>query len=471
LRRRLAVIGICVAVAAGTVVAVQRSTGPDATAVSRADGSAPVLESSSGLPTLEASKAPEPSGNSSEPDSQVPARPADALDDLLDARAKAIRDGDRAAWLGGLAPASDARVTRFRTAQGQVFSRIRSLRPAAWSYQVAGGFPLPADRRAALGGVGWLADVQLDYQLVMGGPTVRRQQFLTIVRGAGDRWLIADDTDGSTGRDVWDLGPIVHAVSARCLVVGALARQAQVEQFAAECGRSARIVDAAWGRSWPRRTVLTVPDTRAQLGLLLGRSPAQPAGSASTSAPDGGVDTAGLEKTAAVTIGPSDAAADTVLINGSAFAELSAVGRRVVLTHELVHVATRASGSWSAPVWLAEGYADYVAYADTGLSAEEVAGEALAAVRAGGVPAALPGADDFNAAGDQAAAAYGLAWVATALIADRNPEAQRLRDFYRQAAAPGAGAAGLDAALAAFGLGGTASFVKVWQARLRQLAE
>jgi len=460
------VIGICLCVALATV-AVQRSVGSgssDGSSTAVADRASQDLRSGSRVPPLDDSKTVDSTSDSAadvapggaDSGNQVPARPADAIDGLLDARAAAIRTGDRTAWLAGLAPASDARVGRFRTAQGQVFDRVRSLRPVSWSYQVGGGYPLSAKRRDALGGVAWLADVQLRYQLTAGGPTVQRQQFLTMVRRTGGGWLIADDTDGSTGRDVWDLGPIAHAVSARCLVVGSRARRVQVEQFAAECGRSATIVDGAWGRSWPRRTVLTVPNTLSQLAVLLGRS--------------GANDTVGLEKTAAVTIGPSDGAADTVLINGAAFDELSALGRRVVLTHELVHVATRATGSRSAPTWLSEGYADYVGYADSGLSPREVAGEALDAVNAGRVPSALPAADDFNAAGDQAATAYGLAWVAAGVIANKAGGKNRMQAFYRQAAAPGAGAAGLDAALADIGLGGTTAFVKVWQARLRQLA-
>jgi hypothetical protein len=339
-----------------------------------------------------------------------------------------------------------------------LFDRVRSLRPATWKYRVAGGYRVPAARRAVLGPDAWLADVRLTYQLTAGGPEVERQQFLTIVRRAG-AWLIAADTDGATGRDLWDLGPIVHAVSARCLVIGARARRAQVEQFAAECGRSARTVDRAWGRTWHRVTVLTVPDTLTQLAVLLGRF-SRPTGTA----------TAGLEKTAAVTVGPTAGPADTVLINGAAFDELSPVGRRVVLTHELVHVATRATGSRSAPTWLAEGYADYVAYAGTGLLPRQVAGEALDAVHAGEMPSALPEPDDFNAASDHAAVAYGLAWVAATLVADKAGDAQRMRAFYQQAAAPGAGPEQLDTALTMVGLGGTASFVKIWQARLGQLA-
>jgi hypothetical protein len=478
LRRLLAVLGICAAVVLATVVTVQRSvdrmpaaevTGAGVTADG---GAAQSLRAGGQVPPLDPATAARPTGAAvGDGANQVPARPAAALADLLRVRAAALMDGDRAMWLAGLAPASDARVNRFRAAQAQVFDRVRSLRPVSWSYQVFGGSPLPAQRRAALGTVAWVADVQLDYQLTAGGPKVQRQQSLTVVRRAGGGWLIADDTDGSTGRDVWDLGPIAHAVSSRCLVVGAEARRAQVERFAAECESAAATVDAAWGRSWPRRTVLTVPNTVPQLAVLLGRSdPSRPADPGGSAGPRGSDDTAGLDKTAAVTIGPSDGAADTVLINGEAFDQLSVLGRRVVLTHELVHVATRATGSWSAPTWLSEGYADYVAYADTGLSAQEVAGEALDAVRAGRLPDALPATDDFNAAGDEAAAGYGFAWAAVELIAAKAGDANRMKAFYRQAAAPGAGAAGLDAALTGVGLGDTAGFVKVWQAHLRKLA-
>jgi hypothetical protein len=156
-----------------------------------------------------------------------------------------------------------------------------------------------------------------------------------------------------------------------------------------------------------------------------------------------------------------------VLINGVAFDE--PVGRRVVLTHELVHVATRATGSWSAPTWLAEGYADHVAYTGTGLSAQQVAEEALADVRAGRMPDELPSSEDFNAAGDEAVLAYGQSWIAAGVIAARAGSTARLKSFYQQAA-EGRGPAGLDAALNQIGLGGIEIFVPLWQTRLSDLA-
>jgi hypothetical protein len=401
---------------------------------------------------------------------QVPIRPADAIGGLLNARATAIRDDDRGAWLAGLDPRPvDAKARRFRAQQQQVFDRVTGLRPTLWSYQVTGGSALPRVRRTSRGGGAWLADVQLNYQLIAGGPQVRRQEFLTMVQRDGG-WRIEGDTDGATARDVWDLGPLSHASGRRCFVVGARSRVRQINELAAECTRPARTVDAAWGNSWARRTVLTVPENLQQLAVLLGRG-----GTGGPGTAHGTGATAGLDRTAAVTIGPDDAAADDVLINGAAFDELTATGRRVVLTHELVHVATRATGSRYAPTWLEEGYADYVAYRGTGLSAQQVAGDALDAVRAGKLPDQLPSTDDFNAAGSQAASAYGLSWVAVGLIANHfdagAARVRGIRAFYQQVAAkPGAGDAAVDATLTRIGLHGTAGFIPIWRARLARLA-
>jgi hypothetical protein len=160
-----------------------------------------------------------------------------------------------------------------------------------------------------------------------------------------------------------------------------------------------------------------------------------------------------------------------VLINGAAFDRLSSLGRRVILTHELVHVATRATGSRSAPTWLEEGFADYVAYQHTQLSAEQIAGDALAGVRAGRMPAQLPATNDFNAAGDEAAAAYGLSWIAVQVIAEKAAGTGRMKDFYRTAAVRNGGSAAVDRAFAALGWPQLTDFLPDWQSQLARLAK
>ena len=95
-----------------------------------------------------------------------------------------------------------------------------------------------------------------------------------------------------------------------------------------------------WGTSWAQRIVVIAPSDTAQLAAILGGS-------------DGDYD-----QIAAVTTGHfltgHGGRADRVLLNPDAFAELSSVGRRVVLTHETTHVAARAASTGSLPGWLSE---------------------------------------------------------------------------------------------------------------------
>jgi hypothetical protein len=372
---------------------------------------------------------------------QVPARPSDAIGALLDARAAALMRGDRAGWLAPLLSSQ----TAFVAAQAELFDRIRVTAPREWRYQVAGGSALPPERRDRLGGVAWLAEVRLGYRLTDSRSVTTRDQYLTVVR-TGPGWRIAADTDGPTARDVWDLGPVTRARSARCVVVGASARRGQIAQLADECSAAAERVDQIWGAGWARRTLLVVPADTKALATLLG----SPRGS-------------GLDATAAVTTGPADGAADGVLINADAFEQLSGLGRRVVVTHELVHVAVRATGARYAPTWLSEGLADHVAYAGTGLGAGQVAAGAVEQTRRAGPPARLPGDDAFDASTSGAEAAYDESWVAVGIIAQHTD----LKRFYERAAARNAQ---LDRVLKQAGLGGVRAFIRLWQAELRRLA-
>lgn len=449
-RRQLAVVAICMAVVLSTAYAVHAA----GRSVRRSERAA--------IPTAyvapSSQTGPSPTGPRAAADSS-PAPGAGDLAKLLSSRANAILAGDRTAWLATVASGGGEESKRFRTEQVRLFDRVTRLRPAAWGYRFLTATPL--ERQTDVTERAFLADVELSYRITRAAPRVHRQQFLSVIR-RGDRWLVAADTGGPTDRDVWDLAPVVRADSARCVVIGTSDVAALVRGLAAECDRSADTVDDIWGTAWARRTVLTVPGSLSQLAVLLGRD-------GTSSAPSG------LERTAALTVGPAAGPADEVLVNGEAFDKLSRLGRRVVLTHELVHVATRSTGSRSAPTWLSEGFADHVAYAGTGLTPEQVAGEALAAVRAGRLPAALPSATDFDAAGPQAAVAYGGAWVAVEVIADRVRGPAGLRDFYRLAGAapvPGTidGDANLQAALAFAHLADISQLVDAWQARLVDLA-
>ena len=117
----------------------------------------------------------------------------------------------------------------------------------------------------------------------------------------------------------------------------------------------------------------------------------------------------GLSRIAAVTTGSFESGlsrGDRVVVNPSAWRTLGSLGRRVVLAHEMTHLATRAITVDDVPIWLSEGFADYVAYQAVEVPINVVAGDVLDDVRAGKGPRNLPEDADFDAAqGDIAAAA------------------------------------------------------------------
>ncbi|MFG2709524.1 hypothetical protein ACGFX2_03080 [Streptomyces goshikiensis] len=250
----------------------------------------------------------------------------------------------------------------------------------------------------------------------------------------------------------WDQGPVAVARGARSLVLGA-GRSERSEQtlsgIAAEADRAVAAVTAAWPQRWAGRVVVLVPGTLDAMAALLGR-------------PASDYRDLGAVTTGRVGAGP--APADRVVVNPEGYAELSEEGRRIVLTHEATHVATRAATSERTPLWLSEGFADWAAYRGTGRTAAEAAPELARAVRRGALPGALPADEAFGFGGDPEALAraYGGAWLACRLIADRWGEAALVRLYGRAGREP------LATALA--GTLGTdpAGLTRAWQTYLRE---
>jgi hypothetical protein len=343
-----------------------------------------------------------------------------AVADLLQRRSRAVRAGDRKAWLATVDPSDPALVQR----QVDLFGRLSELRPTSWSYSLLPpDAVLPAARRRVLGAGSSLAHVRLAYRLAPGVGKVQRDQHLTLVRRAG-RWLVGGDQDGRQQRDLWDLGPITVARGSRSVVVVARAAPVPATRTAAEADAAARRVDGVWGDDWPREVVVLVPDSLQAMATLLDRT---------------AVD--GLSQLAAVTTGElrTDAGArgrttgDRVVINPVAFPRLSALGRGVVLTHELTHVATRADDVSAPPVWVDEGFADYVAYLGRPLGVREVAADLLDDPKALAALHDLPGDKAFDPGTGQVGPAYAAAWLAMRFVARRGGTPMVV-DFYRVAA-------------------------------------
>jgi hypothetical protein len=339
------------------------------------------------------------------------------LEDLLRARERAVHDRDASAWLATVDPQQAA----FRLRQQAQFANLARLPLSRWEYAFVGPGPaLSATRQSALGPEAWVAQVDLGYRFGAADRSdVHSSEYLTMVDRDGT-WLVAGDSDAHSATEIWDLGPLT-VVSGRSSVVIGLGSRAALLPYASQGDAAVTRVTATWGPDWPRRVVVLVPRTQAQMGRLLDRSSAT------------------LDQIAAVTTGELTAVsgspaggADQIIINPAGFAKLGALGRRVVITHEATHVAVRASTPRQVAIWLSEGFADYVGYSGLGLPRTEVAADVLGLVRRGTGPKALPDNADFDATRSTIGPSYSASWLACSLIADRYGQA-RLLALYRAA--------------------------------------
>ena len=154
-----------------------------------------------------------------------------------------------------------------------------------------------------------------------------------------------------------------------------------------------------------------------------------------------------------------------VFVNPEVFGGLLATGAQVVMSHEATHVATRAV-STAMPLWLVEGFADYVALLDVDLPLARTAGQIAAVVRRDGLPRHLPTDDEFDTRTTHLGASYEAAWLACRTLAELGGE-QRLVAFYRAVSGGGQVSAELRRI---FG-NSEGSFTEAWRARLQDLVE
>ncbi|HEX8769015.1 MAG TPA: DUF4157 domain-containing protein, partial [Jatrophihabitans sp.] len=175
------------------------------------------------------------------------------------------------------------------------------------------------------------------------------------------------------------------------------------------------VVTRVWGRDWNDQVAVLIPDTPQEFAAVTG-------------------DNGDSHDLAAVAVADQVNPDGTVLgarivLNPGNLARLDAAGRRLVVGHELTHIASRGVTSDQMPTWLIEGMADYVGNLGSGLPVGGTAAELAAEVGAGKVPSALPSDADFTGGG-RVAQAYEESWLACRLIADRAGQNGLVR-FYR----------------------------------------
>ena len=289
-----------------------------------------------------------------------PAAPSTAIDpvgadDALRRLATAIADGDRGA-AAALAPSNDTAAAALLEALvgNAVAARIGEV---SFRYVDDLG-PMRTDGT-------WWAAVDTSWRYEGFDPTAARTEVAVRFRAGDDGVAVVDVGDADLRTPVWMDGPVAVRRTATTLVVAAAG--APVGRYALLAERAVPVVREVLA-GWRPRLVVEVPADATALDRALDAEPGNYGGIAAvTVAGDG----------SAVPGSPVH-----VFVNPEVYGRLRGTGAQVVMSHEAAHVAS-AGPSSQAPVWLVEGFADYVALRDVDLPLAVTARQAAAGSVAG----------------------------------------------------------------------------------------
>ena len=261
-----------------------------------------------------------------------------------------------------------------------------------------------------------------------------------------------DGAEGSAEESsvpIWWLAPVerIDRPGLTLLLGAGQAGSSWVDLTAASVADARRQLPAPLASHWPNRVVVEIPGRIDDFVAILGSAPGAYADTAAVTRPEG-----------------QDVSAALRIVVNPALARQPERERRLTLTHETVHVATRSARS-PAPLWAVEGLAEYVAYqAQPAASAptRQRLGRALQGQR---LPAAWPDDAAFATTGPEAETVYAQAWVACAVIA-RDHSEQALGEFYARLDAGDTVAAAARRALHT----DEASLLRAWRAELGRIA-
>lgn len=294
----------------------------------------------------------------------------------------------------------------------------------------------------------WSGVVEMTWQLTGFDAEPARAEVVVSFTPEADGVAISGFGGEDVGRvPLWLRGPLAVARTADVLVM-VDGDQREADAVAGRVARGIGVVRRVLP-GWDGPVVVEVPASAADLDEALGAQPGTYAGIAAVTA----------------AVGRSDEveAPVHVFVNPDVTDGLRRAGAQVVMSHELVHVATEAARTPMEP-WLLEGFADYVALRDTRLPDRTTLGRAIDAARRDGAPDALPTPEDLDTRADDLQARYEEAWLACRIIAERLGE-RGLVGLYDEVA----GGTPVDRALARAGLT-QGELTRAWRQRLGALA-
>ncbi|PKH44108.1 hypothetical protein SAMN05192575_102122 [Nocardioides alpinus] len=376
---------------------------------------------------------------------EVAPRPADVPRASPAAAAAAVAsfvdgvDARDAETLAGLAPAGDTDAEE----------RLTSIARNADSLDLRGVTARYVDQVGTVAADGsWTGIVDLTWQFGGLDAEPSRADIAVAFAPDDDGLGVTGFRAAGTGRvPLWlrDELSVARADGVLVLVDGAPAEaEAVADRVARGIGVVSRVLT-----DWSSPVVVEVPASAADLDETLGAVPGTYASIAA------------VTTTAGSGTGPD--APVHVFVNPDVTAGLRRAGAQVVMSHELVHVATDAARTPIEP-WLLEGFADYVALRDTHLPDRTTLGRAIEAARGDGVPTELPSAADFDTRAPDLQARYEEAWLACRIIAETLGEGALVETY----AAAATGLSVVDA-LRRSGLS-QRRLTQQWRTQLRALA-
>lgn len=364
------------------------------------------------------------------------ASPRDAAE-VLASLVSGVESRDSGA-LAGLAPGGDAGVG----------DRLAGIADTASALDLRAVTARYVDQVGTVASDGtWSGTVELTWQVARLDRAPARAEVVVTFTPDDEGLAIAGFGAGGAARvPLWLRGRLAVAEAPGVLVM-VDGTEAEAEAVVRRVGLGTDVVRRVLpGRVGP--VVVEVPASAGDLDETLGVPPGTYAGIAAVTAPVG---------SATDEDGPVH-----LFVNPDVTSGLRRAGAQVVMSHELVHVATDAVRRPVEP-WLLEGFADYVALRDTRLPDRVTLGRAIEAARRDGVPRSLPTAGDFDTRARDLQARYEEAWLACRVLARRVGERRLLAAY--DAAARGVP---LDRALRRAGLP-TAELTALWRAELRNL--
>ena len=280
----------------------------------------------------------------------------------------------------------------------------------------------------------------------------RRVRFSLGVSAAGKPAVLGTGRTGRSPLPVWLMGRLEVISLSRGAALVRLApdpgQALRVQALVRRATRTAHTVLDESASGSRRHVVVITPGTSTQAAKLVSAEEDLDGVAAITATADGS---------------RSRQAPVHVVLNPAEFERLRPRGAQVVVTHEVTHALTGAAAA-EMPLWVAEGFADWVGVRAVRLPVDVAAGRLLASVRRSGPPARLPTQADF-ARQDQTAIAYEAASTAVRSLARRVGE-KAVVGFHADVVA---GRPTESALRTNTGLG-VAELTRLWRMDLRRLA-